>query len=318
MNTSKNEMRDFFFKASKAQFNRCLAPGMQCQAKAIRAHSVQNSKVLDLLCRNDHVKAIAKRIDKGKGPIIYFDDVSRNQATTFTGLCSKHDTEIFRPVETQPIDPTNQQHLFLIAYRAAIRELHAVMDGARKIQLGYLKRVEVGWDSGDEPSPAGMFAVHHMMKAYLSYLFKQQLDAALAAGHYEQLVHRVFYIAHPQPTIAVSSVFSIDGAVRDDDWVRVALNILPVSPKETVVVFSYLLADQGLVVNALAKILTSNGHYQKYQLSKLILNNCENFVLAPSYYDTWSAEKTNAVTQYFVQTLFTGNLDEENDQLYLF
>lgn len=318
MNTSKEEMKKFFFKASKGQFNRCLAPGMTCRAKAIRAHSVQNSKVLDLLCRNDHVKAITKRIDKDKDPIIYFDDVSRNRATTFTGLCSEHDTEMFRPLEAQPIDPASRQHLFLIAYRAAIRELHAVMDGARKIQLAYLKRVEVGWDSGDEPSPAGNLALHHMMKAWLSYRFKDQLDTALTADRYEYLEHRVLHIAHHQPTIAVSSVFSIDGAVRDEDWVRVALNVLPVSLQQTIVVFSYLPVDAALVLNALDGILNSDGHRQKYHLSKLILNNCENFVLAPSYYDTWSTEKVNAVTQYFVQTLFTGNLNEENEYLYLF
>jgi hypothetical protein len=65
---SAKELRSSFFKRDKLRWNRCLAPGMGCPAAAIRAHSLQNSQVLDLLARDGHVKAIVKRIDKKIGP----------------------------------------------------------------------------------------------------------------------------------------------------------------------------------------------------------------------------------------------------------
>jgi hypothetical protein len=72
---------------------------MTCESSAIRAHSIQNSQTLDLLVRNNHVKTLTKRIDKEKGPEISFGDVGRNQATTFEGFCSRHDAEIFAPID---------------------------------------------------------------------------------------------------------------------------------------------------------------------------------------------------------------------------
>jgi hypothetical protein len=40
------------------------------------------------------------------------------RASTFTGLCSPHDAEIFRPIDTENFNPRSQEHLFLIAYRS--------------------------------------------------------------------------------------------------------------------------------------------------------------------------------------------------------
>lgn len=74
---------------------------MTCEAQAIRSHSVQNSRVLDLLVRDGHVKALGKRIDKMTGPVIQFEDVGRNEATTFTGFCAEHDAKIFAAIETE-------------------------------------------------------------------------------------------------------------------------------------------------------------------------------------------------------------------------
>lgn len=318
MNSIENQLRLSFFKRDKWHLNRCLAPGMGCTAAAIRAHSLQNSQVLDLLVREDHVKALAKRIDKEKGPVIFFDDLGRNQATTFSGFCSEHDAEIFRSIDTKAFCLTDHEHLFLVAYRAVARELHAVIEGAVKIQSGYEKRVELCLDSGDEPGPAGMLAVEHMIKAHQTYLYKHRFDNAYVSKQYDRIVHDVINIGHEEATVAVCSLFSIDGVTRDDDWVRVALNVLPLNRKESVAVFSYLPEDAALAHSSLGLILTADGYYQKYLLSKLILNNCENFVVSPAYCDKWSTEKRVAVTDYFMQTLFTGNLGIENEHLYLF
>ena len=318
MNSTKKELLSTFFKLYKRRLNRCLAPGMSCTFTPIRSHSLQNSQVLDLLVRDGHVKALAKRIDTETGPVIFFDDVGRNDATTFAGFCSEHDSDIFRPIDANDFRPTDSEHLFLVAYRAVARELHAVMEGAFRIQSTYMKRVELGLDSGDEPGPAGMLAVEHMTKAYQTYQFKQQFDQAFISKQYASVLHDVIKLGHEEPTLAVCSLFSIDRISRNDDQVRVALNVLPLNGNESMAVFSYLPEDAALAKSSLSMILSSDGFYQKYLLSKLILNNCENFVLSPAYYDKWSPDKRRAVIDYFIQTLFTGNLEIENKHLYLF
>jgi hypothetical protein len=45
-------------------------------------------------------------------------------ASTFTGFCNRHDTELFRPLESRGFTATTEQCL-LLAYRAVCRELYA-------------------------------------------------------------------------------------------------------------------------------------------------------------------------------------------------
>jgi hypothetical protein len=179
------------------------------------------------------------------------------------------------------------------------------MESASKIQSTYTRRVEMGLDSGNEPSPAGMLAVDHMIRAHRTFLYKDHFDAALGSKQYDAVLHDVIAINQEEPTIAVSSLFSVDGVSRDDDWVRVALNVFPLDRNESIAVFSYLPDDATQVRSSLNTFLGVDGHYQKYLLSKLILNNCENFVVSPIYYEKWSEAKRKAVTDYFVQTLFS-------------
>lgn len=317
MPPKKNELLSSFFERDKLRLQRCLAPGMTCKSRAIQSHSVQNSRVMDLLARDGHLKALGKRVDKETGPVIRFEDIGRNQATTFTGFCPLHDLKIFKPIDSNPFRPTDPEHLFLTAYRAVAKELHSMMEAAVKIQAGYNDRVGLGVDSGNEPSPVGMLAVEYMMKSYLTYEYKCHFDQALVSGDYD-ILYDVIYMTHDAPTLAVCSLFSIDGVSRDGDWVRTTLNVLPLNENESVAVFGYLPSDATLVRASLGLVLNSTGHQQKYLLSKQILNGCQNFVVSPAHYDRWSPEKRTAITDYFVQTLFTGNLDHEDELLYLF
>jgi hypothetical protein len=314
----KKELLSTFFERDKWRLNRCLAPGMSCTSDAIQAHSLQNAQVLELLVRDGHVKRLTKRIDREKGPLIFFDDIGRNQATTFAGFCPEHDSKIFKPIDTNAFCPTDPEHLFLTAYRAVARELHTVMEGACKIQSAYVQRVELGVDPGDVPSRAGLLALGHLVNAHETQLYKEQFDEALVSKRYCNILHDVLRIEHAEATTAVCSLFSLDDISQNRECVHVALNVLPLSENTSLAVFSYLTQDAAIARSYLNPLLSSDGFYQKYLLSKLILNHCENFVVCPAYYDTWSSEKKRAIADYFVQTVFTNNLEIENEHLYLF
>ena len=135
MNDIEKKMLAYAFDADKWKFKKCLEPYMQCNGSIIRAHTVQNSKVLDLLVRDGHVVSFKHWYEKDRGPIIDYGLVGRKEATTFTGLCDEHDNEVFRPIDTNDINAENQQHLFLLAYRAVLRELHATMEGHQRFKV---------------------------------------------------------------------------------------------------------------------------------------------------------------------------------------
>jgi hypothetical protein len=66
------------------------------------------------------------------------------QASTFTGFCSRHDTEMFRALESQPFTATKEQ-LFLLAYRALAKEVYA-----KRLAIRHMPLLRKG-DIGKEP-----------------------------------------------------------------------------------------------------------------------------------------------------------------------
>ena len=162
----RKKMLASFFRTDKAKFNRCLEPSMSCKNKAIRAHSVPNSRILENFCENGHVTTFKGRIDKDEGPQIDLGLVGRDSATTFAGLCSKHDQEIFSEIDNKEISLENKQHLFFLAYRSVYRKLHATMEAAAQIQSAYLQHVDLGLDHAEQHSEAGIIAVFKMMRSW--------------------------------------------------------------------------------------------------------------------------------------------------------
>jgi hypothetical protein len=309
--------KKILFSSLAARINRCLEPTYSCTNTAIRAHSVQNAAVMDLLHRNGHVKLLtANRRNADRFELIW-SDIGRNLATTFEGFCSEHDTALFAPIDTGPFDPADRERLFLYAYRAIARELHQLMEAAVRTQSMYQQRIEAGIDNGNEPELAGMMAVEHMMTAHSTFVYKSWLDEALLGRDFNILNHEIVRLAPQAPAIAASVFFDLDTRRYQDEPPRIALNILPVSRDETVVIFSFTDADAEPVREYIDEIFRSSGEYQKYLISRLLLLHAENFVVAPALFDNWNDEKRNAIRHFFLETIRYGSA-EQCEHFYLF
>jgi hypothetical protein len=273
---------------------------------------------MDLLAEDGHV--IVPRLSVGKaGPEIKFASVGRNQATTFTGFCGVHDAELFRALDTKPFDPSDKDQLFRLAYRSVSRELHATMEAAVRVQSAYQDRVKRGIDPPDAPSEAGLIATRHLMTAYETYEYRARFfDSALVASNFDTIQHRVLRLADQPPAIAVSSLFSFWQLERCGDLVRCALNIFPTSESETVAVFSYSVDDASVVQSEIARILVADGAYQKYEISKLIVDRVENMVIAPRHFSSWSAAKIGKLIEAHSSNIVSDERIGDHPYLMLF
>lgn len=306
------------FRLRGSEFAKCWWPAEQCPNPAIRAHSVQNAVALDLLSEEGHVIAPVLRLSVETGPDISLERVGRNRATTFLGLCSNHDEQLFAPIEKSALNVHNPTHQFLLAYRAAYYETHATAAAAVVLQSGYRKSTDLGINPRDEPSRAGMAAVERMVMAYETWKYKSILDEAYLEDRFDALEHDLITLRVSRPTLAASVLFSLDDVVRDDDVVRVCLTIIPVEPTVTYALLSYLPEDAGLARASLARVLESEGLYQRYELSRRILNHGQNFVLAPSFVGSWSAARLETITDLFKRTVFHNDFEFDDLGLTLF
>ncbi len=253
-----------------------------------------------------------------KPPEVVFRNMGRNDATTFTGLCANHDRDLFRPIEVGPTDIRDSQHLFLLTYRAVFKEAHASRKSAIDTQLSFQKGVEQGIYPKDQPSAPGMLAVDHMVGAYLVEDVKTRFDLAYRNEAWDAVDHQVLIVAS-KPAVAVNSMFSTNlySNVLDAP-AFVMLNVFPIDQDRTAVVFSFLKEQRTEAAAAFGHTWSSNGAYQQYEVSKLILRKCQNVAIAPDFFDTFTDHRREVVRQYFFRNMAGHTFELDAPGLFLF
>jgi hypothetical protein len=130
-----NKRIGMYSTAMKTEHDMCLV--LDCTKKSCKAHSIQNSVILDLLCYKGHVVCITPFHEKQNGPKYIFKEIGRKKASTFRGLCNEHDTKIFQPIEKWPLLLELPSNVFLFAYRSIFMELHAKIQAAKQANIAY-------------------------------------------------------------------------------------------------------------------------------------------------------------------------------------
>lgn len=207
---ARNSLKAHAFDTWAAPFGRCLMPPGTCNKGPVRAHSLQRQGPVRLLSIDGHVIMLCQHIYADAPPRISFERVGLRKATVFTGLCRDHDASLFRPIETDVLDLGNPEHLFLLAYRAVLRETHVCIEAATRLQSVYLKKVSLGLADANNPTRADLFVVQRLILGYETWLYKTLIDEAFQNRDFTELQHDIIDLGQTEPCIAVSSLFSLD------------------------------------------------------------------------------------------------------------
>ena len=90
-----------------------------CSEPAIRSHAVQRA-ALEHIAEQGHVISFESRFEPGEPVSFEARLLGVNRATTFCGLCERHDSKLFKSVEAQPLDPDNHSQPLLLGYRSVL------------------------------------------------------------------------------------------------------------------------------------------------------------------------------------------------------
>lgn len=315
-----NELKNLIYTQLKKKYNKCLWPKSNCTEDCINAHSIQNGQILDQLASKDHVVMAVPKQNLNTGPEIAFKQVGRNQATTFTGLCQKHDSELFRPIDINEFDVSNQQQKFLIAYRSVLRELHTRIKAAIDLQTIYQKSVELGkCDPNNLKEPIMLDATEKIINAYEGYKYKQVYDNIYNSNSFTKIEHKCIRIERNCP-LAVSSLFNPINSIfpaEEAEQKFIVLNVFPQN-KYTIILLSYMGDHQEDLRPYANEIINASGEYQLYLLSKTILRYCENFVISPEHFKGFSQQKIDAIKNFYLATVTQIDLDHDDQNLMLF
>lgn len=313
-----NELKNHIYAQPGSKYNKCLWPKSDCTEDCIKAHSIQNSQILDQLASNNHLVMPVAKQNLDKGPEIEFKKVGRKKATTFTGLCKEHDSQLFRPIDVSQFDSSNEEQKFLIAYRSVLRELHTRIKAAIDLQTTYDQSIELEM-CDPEDRAISQFVTLKMKNALDFYLYKNMYDSICNRNSFTEVQHDYICIKESCP-LAVSSLFNpINSSAqnKETDLKFIVLNVFPHN-KNTIVLYSYLSKDKNELSPYAQEITNASGLYQLYLLSKTILKYCENFVISPKHFDSFSAEKVDAIKKFYWETAKRSDYDDNDKNLMLF
>lgn len=319
MSVTEGERKNAFFSSIKKKFSRCLEPTWSCDSPSIRSHSVQNASALSQIEEGGHVVEMRMNFST-EPPRPEFRSIGRNEASTFPGFCQQHDTEIFKPIDTKPLDIEDAEQLFLLAYRSVSRELHAIMDGAVRVQGGLNFLVKRGEVRPDETSRPMVEATVQLLKSWGMYKYRLKFyDSTLVHNRFSEIKHSVFTIENEKPVLAASSFFSVKPPKRPGHlFPGVSLNVVPLTESRAAVVFSYAPEHSGDVRRYIAPIILAKDHARKHRLSEMIIYRAENFFISPSKVASWSDDKRRAIEATFYESMLQDADPVENEQLMLF
>jgi hypothetical protein len=316
-----NEVKRQFFARAKQPYERCLWPFDDCSQPSVRAHSIQNAEAMDLLQRDGHVIMPVQTMFLDREPEIAFSQVGRHHATCFTGLCNHHDSDLFRPIDVNPTDPSNPEHLFLMAYRSVLKEYHTTLKCSQSL-LGFMADgVDHGTIDPRELSHDRVFSIGTVADSYETYLYWMQLNRILSQRTYNKLRHEVLQLPSKTPSLAVSTIFPLQLQRRKMEVPPLMmLNIMPDAGGTHTAVFSYLPRHSQWANDFLTRLLSTSGDHLLYEVSKVILEKSENVVLSPDVFSTFCDLKKALLLEFFTGNLSGAGrtLDMDSDQLMLF
>src|SRR5262249_55137686 len=252
-------------------------------------------------------------------PRLAFVKIGRNDASTFTGLCSKHDIELFKSIDTEPLDVDNCEHLRQLAYRSVMRELHAHLLNSERTWAVHEQFCKAkGLDPTEVATGASIVSLNHDKKGLevLNYRNKH-FDAPLSEGKTPDLRHLIITMDGQAPVLAASALFST-GFTAKGDIIGPTLNVIPLSETNSVAIISCPTEQETEVSVALARVFDADEKTLKYELAKLIIQRVENFVLCPAHYEKWSDDKKARVLREFEATMAEPKEIADHEDLNIF
>lgn len=95
-----------------------------CNEKAINSHLLQQKGILDKIVENGYLVQLSREnIFESETQKFIFKEIGVNGGVSLRLFCKKHDVELFKEIETKPIDFNDYRTPLLFSYRATCAEI---------------------------------------------------------------------------------------------------------------------------------------------------------------------------------------------------
>ena len=278
-----------------------------CTSKIIKAHTISKGASLKAISDKSHVMGLKPNLSGliSSGGVLELTRIGINQASTITGFCSKHDNELFLPIEDEKFSATKEQ-LFLLAYRPLVRELYAKESQPKVAEL--FKQSDKGRDIFSQIETqkiAGAYAQGiDLALRDLNYV-KDKLDNMLIMDNYDELQHHIFELSEAPSIVSSASIApetGFDGSIIQSLGVDVAMpsyiifNLVSFDGKGFFVI-SWL-KEHATLVDIFVNTLTNhNLERQGDLIVGFLYSFCENVFASPKWWEQLDEKSKNKMIE---------------------
>lgn len=279
----------------------CSAPDTlhhDCSGQIIRAHSVPRSSSLNAIAQNGHVLGLntaSGRVNSHQNPM-RLSLIGVRSASTFSGFCNTHDTNIFAPLETETFTGTALQ-CFLLAYRAVAREHYGKVAAVKNTE--FLLSLDKGRPLLEQIKLQKRARAHQfgsLLGLDNIQTHKTRFDEYIVSNNYDNVRSVIFHFGNAPPVMVSSSIFQdfdFNGRpIQNIANLAILPEMMSVSSffdgKKGYVTFSWLKAPNKTAETLLESLLEKPRELIPIYLVQYIFNNFDNFYVAPTWWDTVS------------------------------
>lgn len=274
-----------------SRIKQCLHPDQSsCSEKIIKAHSIQNNKILKNIARNGKVYMPCPKPDD---PFAMVTEYGRKEATTFTGFCGYHDKSIFQPIEDNVFNKSIER-IFLYTYRCFAVEYHKKQEVVNMGQQIFAKKPSLLYlPKGDNPFGGMQMAINDLDPV------KQQFDRALLHGNYDILTSIVWEFDQ-KGNFAGTGFEAMSRDLKgnkiqdllDIDLLAKHVFVMVFSEEDkTYCIISWLKENDDIFSEYYEQLLVLNEQQKKNYINNLLPMVSENIAINPDTWERWEDYK---------------------------
>ena len=286
----------------KHNLKECFALNSNCSEKIIRAHSIQNNRILNRISKDGLLFYFGKGDydPENMQPKQY----GRKEASTFTGFCGYHDQKIFSPIDNFDYKPANLEQEFLFSYRAVAKEYHTkstilsmFTEILNKEEIPNFNYEACYWYT------MGTNRAHDQLSR-----MRDAFNTNLARKRFFKIYTKIIVFDEAYP-LAISSMSSLTSDFQGNkindlenikkDWAPIFTTIFPQGSKTYVLI--QCLKKEKHIFDRFLEQLNEPLDKLKLKLSMLLLTHCENMAISPIHWDKMSQEQQKIFMDGFVK-----------------
>lgn len=284
---------------------RCLhfEAGKRCN-EFIKAHSIQKNGLLTQIQEDGKVYQPSSDIStlKKNNNKISYKKKGVKVVSTFLGFCKKHDNEIFKPIDTSILIPTEQQ-VFLYAYRSLCRELFFKENALNTIRSQLEKGInqKVVKELFLDMKLGTSFGLKNLKTQKIKY------DDSLKKNQFEKIRY-VLFVSNQKPNVVFSSLIFPDYDFRGkqlqnltDISSDIELITFCSAPLESGWGFLFSWHESSSKISSEYMSSLATAVYEKKYVEDFLFRlaiNCENHAIAPLWWESKSKKVKNKIEEY--------------------